>query len=92
MTAVAICPSPYPEPAERGSARERSRLERHKVVIHAAVAALFGEGAVVREIREVPRSGAVRWTLEGRGELHSAHNTSGPMGGIVPCGAWERQR
>ena len=80
--AVAVC----------GEAAERSaegQWERHKIVIHAVVAAVLGEGAVVRGIREITRPVSTPWVLQARKELHRRHEMTAPLGSFVPYQAWE---
>ena len=63
--------------------------EHHKVVIAAAVAAIYGAQARVRQIRAVhdPLSGA--WARQGRISVQSSHNLGALRWGMPPRGSRE---
>ena len=50
---------------------------RHELVIAAAIAAVFGDRAVVHRIDEVPDTEHAAWTRRGRTVVHGNHNLSG---------------
>jgi hypothetical protein len=52
---------------------EQDQMERDRVVIAAAIAALSSQPALVRRIRSAPGHGRGAWTREGRLGIQTAH-------------------
>jgi len=50
--------------------------EQHKVVIAAAVTAVLGKHARVRQIRAVNQPASSRWAMQGRAVVQTSHNLS----------------
>jgi hypothetical protein len=61
--------------------RDQDTEERRndRVVIAAAVAALFGGSAAIRSVKSVPGHGANAWTREGRLAIQRSHSISAPL-------------
>jgi hypothetical protein len=57
-------------------------FQRHKIVIAAAVAAVCGEGAVIRGIRRVTGPGS--WTRHGRQNMQRTHDPDDPLARSMP--------
>jgi hypothetical protein len=57
---------------------QREVPRKHRVVIAAAVAAIYGKHAFIRQI-EVS-SGAAAWTRQGRSAVQASHDVSGSEG------------
>lgn len=58
---------------------DTEQQRRDRVIIAAAVAALFGRGAAIRVIRSVPGHAEGAWMREGRLAVQAAHRTSAPL-------------
>jgi hypothetical protein len=56
---------------------EEGRLDR--VVIAAAVAALFGRPASIRSIKTVPGHGVGAWARAGRVDIQRSHGMTAPL-------------
>ena len=54
--------------------------EEHRVVIAAAVAAVLGKRAVVRQIRAWDHHVTSRWAHQGRVVMHSSHSPAADRG------------
>jgi hypothetical protein len=52
---------------------------RDRVIIAAAVAALFGRGVAIRAIRSVPGHAEGAWMREGRLAVQAAHRMPAPL-------------
>ncbi len=57
---------------------------RDQIIIAAAISALFGRRAAVRQVRAVPGKEAGAWLREGRLAIQMAHRTAAPL--IRPVG------
>ena len=53
--------------------------QRHKIVIAAAVAAIFGPGAVIRDVSEASGAAAGAWVRQGRMDQFSCHDLAAPL-------------
>ncbi len=62
---------------ERNPRTEQLRIDR--VLIAAAVAALFGESARVRRVRAIPGREQGEWLREGRLSIQSSHSRGAPL-------------
>lgn len=64
---------------------DAAEWERHKIVIAAAVAAIFGGGASIRAVRPVDSDNA--WARQGRLALQSSHNLAKQRAGgyVLPA-------
>ena len=75
----------------RGSnSPDTEQKRRDRVVIAAAVAALFGRRASIRAIRPVPGHAEGAWMREGRMAVQAAHRMPAPL--IRPAPGPERSR
>jgi hypothetical protein len=61
---------------------EQKRLDR--VIIAAAVAAIFGRRATVRVISAAPSHREGAWIREGRIAIHASHSMAAPLIGSAP--------
>ena len=58
-----------------------AQWERHRVIIAAVVAAVAGNGARIRQVREIHGAASTAWTERGRVELQSSHDLApSPIG------------
>jgi hypothetical protein len=57
----------------------QSEQQQDRVVIAAAIAALFGRPAAIRHITGVPGHGPEAWTREGRLAIQRSHGMPAPL-------------
>jgi hypothetical protein len=46
----------------------------HRAILAAAVTAVLGENAVIRQVREIDAAGAGGWVRRGRTDIQGSHN------------------
>jgi hypothetical protein len=63
---------------------DAEQKRRDRVVIAAAVAAVFGRRASIRAIRPVPGHAEGEWMREGRLAVQTSHRMPAPLAGMTP--------
>jgi hypothetical protein len=66
------------------NSQEAEQKRRDRVVIAAAVAAVFGQRASIRAIRAVPGHAEGEWMREGRLSVQAAHRMPAPLVHMAP--------
>ena len=56
----------------------------HRAILAAAVAAVLGEKAVIRQVRELGAAGAGGWARQGRTDIQSSHDLARPIREVRP--------